>query len=1099
MPSRHLAISSSLVSVLFLAVVWTYGDVHRSHAFVDPSTSASAVAPDEPARPPVVTHPPAFERNDGQHASAIRFATRGTGYRASFLDDRVAIGISAPLGQRSVVMRFGSPDTPVAESPLAGRNNYFRGRDPAAWRRDVPTYGQVRYPQAWKGIDLVFYGRGNHLEYDVVVAPHADPRAVRIDLQGADALHVDADGTLVVTAAPRELRFSRPVAYQEAGGTRIPVTAAYALTDRTITFDVGAYDSSRELTIDPVLVFSTYLGGAGNDWLSDVSVDAAGATYVTGYAESADFPTTAGAYQPSRRGTVDAFVTKLTRDGALVYSTYFGGSDGALGLGIAVDGKGAAYVVGETRSTDLPVTAGAMQGNFRGGDSDAFIMKLAPAGDRLLYATYLGGSGRDAETADIVVEPGGLAYVTGTTDSADFPTTAGALDRTNLAGSKTGYVAKLNGAGTALVYSTLLTGTREQLAKSITLDSQNRAVVAGNTVGPMTTTTVLGPILGTDAFVLKLNAAGSAVVYSTRIGGSGVDLGNGVALDARDGSPHIVGTTQSVDFPASSPTPSQMVLKGGVDAFAVRLSPDGAHRSFASLIGGSGVDRGMAVDVSTHYVTVFGYTFSSDFPLRGELQATNAGGGDAFVIRLNYGWRTLFSTYLGGEGSEVASSGVVDGAGQATVVGFTQSTDYPTVRAAQPANRGVPTTHNDGFISRVAAVPRGTPGPHDGVVHVADVSELHGNWTRVTDPTAAGGARLHNPDAGLAKVATAAVSPTDYFEFTVDGLSGGPYVVYVRGKAERNAFANDSVFLQFSNAKNAQDDADNERDIFRIGTSEGMAVSVEDCVNCGLSGWGWQDDGYGRKVPGTWLYFTNGMPTTVRVQRREDGVSIDQIVFARDENNEGVYLFSAPGYQKDDDTILPQELVAGGGDIVLYPSIDGPAREGAWIAQSDASAVGGASLRHPDAGAAKRSTPLASPVDYFDLGFSGVRANVGYRIWIRGKADANSWSNDSVHVQFSGSVTGTGVPQWRIGTTSATTYVLEDCTGCGVMGWGWNDNAYGQGALGPLVYFAEDGGQTIRIQTREDGLAIDQIVLSPVTYLDRAPGATKNDTTIVQR
>jgi hypothetical protein len=386
-------------------------------------------------------------------------------------------------------------------------------------------------------------------------------------------------------------------------------------------------------------------------------------------------------------------------------------------------------------------------------------------------------------------------------------------------------------------------------------------------------------------------------------------------------------------------------------------------------------------------------------------------------------------------------------------------------------------------------------------VHVADQAVLHGKWERVADPTAAHGDRLHNPDAGAPKLTQALAAPADYFDVTVDGLFGGPYMVWVRGKADNNSYTNDSVYLQFSNASNAGDDADIERRIFEIGTTEAIAVSLEDCAGCGVHDWGWQDGGYGRRVSGTPVYFNSGLPTTIRVQRREDGISIDQIVLARDDGAAGPYFYSAPGYQQDDDTILPAQQPDVHGrslDVVLYPGVDGAALHGAWTTVSDAAAAGNARLWHPDAGAPKLGAPLATPANYFDLHFR-AEAAVGYRLWIRGKAQNDSWANDSVFLQFSDSTNAEGTAQWRMNTTSATTMNLEDCSGCGLHEWGWQDNGYGTNVLGPLVYFAAGGDHTIRVQTREDGLSIDQIVLSPVNYRDTAPGPTKNDTTIFFR
>jgi hypothetical protein len=519
---------------------------------------------------------------------------------------------------------------------------------------------------------------------------------------------------------------------------------------------------------------------------------------------------------------------------------------------------------------------------------------------------------------------------------------------------------------------------------------------------------------------------------------------------------------------------------------------------FSTLLGGNNTDTAIAIGVAHNAVTVFGQTQSTDFPMRSPLQTTLAGQLDAFVTRLSFG-EIQFSTYLGGARADWALAGAVDGAGAMTVAGYTFSGDYPTAHASQPSPGQPQRDVTDGFISRASIRARGTPGPEDVVVHAAAAATLHGDWFREPDDTAASGAALHNPNAGAAKPPTAMANPADYFEFTVDGLGHGPYMLWIRGRADGDAYTNDSVFVQFSEAFDA-DDSPAEHQIYRIGTTDGLPVVIEDCPGCGLRGWGWQDGGYGFRVSGPPLYFNAGQPQTIRVQRREDGISIDQIVLAGYENGAGPNFRFAPGYQKDDDTIVAAQDGGGTGggalNVVVYPGVDGAQLHGAWSIVADSSAAGGKRVSNPDASAAKLAAPLPSPADYFDLEFE-AKAGVAYRLWIRGRADADFWGNDSAYIQFSGSVTGTGSPTWRIGTTSATTYTLENCIGCGLRGWGWNDNSYE--GVGPVVYFSSDGPQTIRVQRREDGLSIDQIVLSPAQYIDAAPGAAKNDTVIVPR
>jgi hypothetical protein len=1089
----HRSVRVAVIASLIAAVAITFALVLVPTALVAPVIIQRSSVPATVGAAPVASSL-MFERNDGQHPASIRFAARGAGYRMSMLDDGVALALSTANGPVQLTTRFDGARgrrVPQGERPLSGRVNYFVGNDPRAWRQDVPAFASVRYPQVYDGVDVVFYGTGQQLEYDVVVSPAARPESARLRFDGAQSVRVEADGSLAVGLPNGEFRYTKPVAYQLKNGVRQPVDAAYRIDGEVVMFEVGEYDRSSELVIDPVLVFSTFLGGSNFDIVNGVTVDAAGATYVTGQTGSSDFPVSSNAPKATI-DVSDAFVTKLSRDGAtIVYSTFFGGTNVDGGSSIGVDASGAAYIAGWTGSVDLPVTSGAFQHDNAGG-GDAFVAKLSPAGNRLVYATFLGGNDDDAFglRASIAVDPAGIATIAASTESGDFPTTPGALQRTHTPGpAAIGYAARLNATGTGLMFSTLLTGAGDQRANAVALDAQGRAIVVGDIDGTMTTTTTLGPTGGRDSYVLKLNASGSALVFSTRFGGSGSEGAFGLTYDPNRDVAFIVGGTGSADFPATG----IQGRKGESDAFLITVGSNGSGGFYSALLGGSGLESATAVGSSGDYITLFGLTTSSDFPVVNPLQPYRA-SYDAFVTRLRGSVNILFSTTLGGSNQDILNSGVIDGAGAATFGGETNSTNFPVAHAAQPVHGA--DSLSDGFVARTALAPRGTAGPHDVVVRVADVATLHGDWEKLADSTAAGGSRLHNPDRGRPKVDTPLAAPTDYFEFTVNGLADGQYRLWLRGKADGNSFVNDSVWVQFERAQNSGSDADDERDIFRIGTTEAMAVVVEDCTNCGLRGWGWQDGGYGQKLLGTPLYFNSEAAVTIRVQRREDGVSIDQIVIAKDDAGEGPNFASAPGYQKDDDTILPAQDPFGGRDTVIRLNASSTIRRGNWIAVADPTAADGEKVRHPDQGAAKVLAPLASPTHYIDVPFA-ARAGVGYRIWIRGRADADFYGNDSAYVQFSDSVDSAGNPMWRIGTTSATTYVLEECSGCSVQGWGWNDNAYGEGALGPLVYFATDRDQTLRIQTREDGLSLDQIVLSAERYLTAAPGKTKNDDTIV--
>jgi glucose/arabinose dehydrogenase len=367
----------------------------------------------------------------------------------------------------------------------------------------------------------------------------------------------------------------------------------------------------------------------------------------------------------------------------------------------------------------------------------------------------------------------------------------------------------------------------------------------------------------------------------------------------------------------------------------------------------------------------------------------------------------------------------------------------------------------------------------DIVMYAADVVP-RGLWRVVSDGTAAGGRRLEHPNAGAPKLTTPLASPSNYFQLSFTAQAGRPYHLWVRGRAHNNAYANDSVYVQFSGSVDASGASR-----YRIGTTAAAAISIEDCHGCGVSGWGWQDNAYG--AVGVPIYFAASGRQTIRIQTREDGVSIDQIVLAANR-----YRDVSPGRPKNDTIILPRS--GGAGEIVLHA--EAATAAGLWRRVADTSAASGVRLEHPNAGAAKLTAPLASPANYLELTFA-AQADRAYHIWVRGRAQNDAYANDSVYVQFSGSVDAAGAPRYRIGTTSAAAVSIEDCSGCGLSGWGWQDIAYG--ALGPPIYFATSGRKTMRIQTREDGIAIDQIVLSAGAFTRSAPGAVRNDSRVMAR
>ncbi len=395
----------------------------------------------------------------------------------------------------------------------------------------------------------------------------------------------------------------------------------------------------------------------------------------------------------------------------------------------------------------------------------------------------------------------------------------------------------------------------------------------------------------------------------------------------------------------------------------------------------------------------------------------------------------------------------------------------------------------------------GSAGAGDIVLYAAEAPVRTGTWRVVGDASAAGGSRLANPNLNAAKVTAASPSPANYFEMTFTAEAGRAYQLWMRGKGENDVYTNDSVFVQFSDSVNS-----GGNQMWRIGTTSAAEVNIENCSGCGLAGWGWQDTGYGNGVQGIRVYFATTGIHTLRAQIREDGLSIDQIVLSR-----GPFLSVSPGALKNDVTILTKQDGSGDpppppppppppsatGDIVLYAS-EAPIVVGAWTVTADTTAAGGARLRNPNTNAPKIVTASPAPSSYFELAFN-AEAGRPYRLWMRGKADSNNWANDSVFAQFSGAVDENGVAIYEIATTAAAELNLEDGASAGVSGWGWQDDGYGVGVMGPSIYFAMSGLQTIRIQPREDGLSIDQIVLSPSTFLNVSPGALKNDTIILPK
>ena len=685
--------------------------------------------------------PLAFELNAGQTDPSVSYLARGAGYVAFLTPSSLTLALSPPASTAALtatvpftpaapptrtVVRLqlegaGAQLPPEAQDPLPGVVNYLTGGNASAWHTNIPTYGQVTYPQVYPGVDLVYHGQAHQVAFDFTVHPGAQAGSIRMRLAGAERTTQDAQGNLVLQTGSGTLTVRVPSAYQQVAGRRRAVGSHYQLlgTDE-IGLTLDTYDATQPVTIDPVLVYSGYLGGSLQDTAAGIAVDGGGNAYVTGYTNSTNFPTTTGASQSTLTGSFDAFVSKLNAAGsALVYSTYLGGSTtGTLtssttaGYGIAVDSGGNAYVTGETNATNFPTTTGALQRTYTGDPYDAFVSKLNAAGSALAYSTYLGGASQDIAYG-IAVDGSGAAYVAGSTSSTNFPTTSGALQRTFGGGPYDAFVSKLNAAGSALAYSTYLGGSGNEVGNAIAVDSTGAAYVAGNAYGANfpTTSGALQTAFGggaSDAVVSKLNSAGSALIYSTYLGGSAADEGLGIAVDGT-GAAYVAGYTKSINFPTVGAF--QPTLNGPYNAFVSKLNAAGSALAYSTYLGGSGGDNAMAIAVDgAGQATVVGGTGSTDFPTVAAPQAAYGGGpANAFVSRLNpTGSALAYSTYLGGSGNggtfldpgDYATGVAVDSAGTTYVTGATDSTNFPTVNARQPSYGG---GYEDAFVAKLSA------------------------------------------------------------------------------------------------------------------------------------------------------------------------------------------------------------------------------------------------------------------------------------------------------------------------------------------------------------------------------------------------------------
>jgi hypothetical protein len=658
--------------------------------------------------------PLSFEANVGQTASRVDYLAH-TGSGTVFLTPTAAVFAmqerSAVSGQRSAGLPITTPEVrsthpgvalymdlvganpgarPVGQEPQPGKVNYLIGNDASRWHSNIPTFGRVGYPNIYPGMSLAYYGGPGGLEYDFSVAPGADPHAIALKFDGAGGIELDAQGDLVLHTTAGDMVQHAPVVYQEANGGRQPVAGRFDLNSGLVRFDVGAYDHSRPLVIDPlVLGYSTFLGGSAQDAGLGLAADGKGAAYVTGTTDSINFPTTPGAFDTALNVSPDAFVVKLNAAGsAPVYGTYLGGSGFDEGYGLAVDSAGSAYVAGYTNSANFPTTT-----HFGPSGGAAFVTKLTPTGAGLVYSAVIGGGYAAAVSLDSAAN----AYLTGAAASS-FPTTPGAFETTPNGGSDV-FVTKLNAAGSVLAYSTFVGGVRNDYGYGIAVDAAHNVYVTGQTESHDFPTMPGGFQRGfaggpTDAFVVKLNSAGSALVYANFLGGTWDDGGAGIAVDSA-GYAYVAGSTSSTDFPSTV-----HFGNGYYGPFVTKVNPTGTELVYSATFAGGGDGTAIALDgAGNAYMT--GDT-SFDFPTTSDaFDGSFNGDYDAFLTKLNAaGSALIYSTYIGGSNSEIGSGIAVDASGNVYLAGSTSSANFPTTPGAfKQRNRNGDV---DGFVTKFA-------------------------------------------------------------------------------------------------------------------------------------------------------------------------------------------------------------------------------------------------------------------------------------------------------------------------------------------------------------------------------------------------------------
>jgi Beta-propeller repeat/Bacterial Ig domain len=675
--------------------------------------------------------PLSFEPNQGQTDPRVKFVSHAGNHTLWLTSDEAVLAVggqsganpsnqkgkekslraneSAPAVLRVKFVGANTSPTIEGEARQPGTVNYFGGK-PEQWRTKIPIYGRVRYGSLYPGIDLVFYGSNRELEYDLVIAPGADPGRIKLAMAGADEIRIDADGNLVLRTSQGDVVQQKPKIYQRKGATLKPVTGEYVLNGKNeVGFRLGSYDPRAAVVIDPVLRYSSFLGGDGTDTGNAIAVDSSNRAVVVGTDCSSNFPVTAGHTLPK---PCSAFITKFDFTGShLLFSTLLG--DDAFGEGVALDSSGNIYVTGQTLA-NFPTTPGALQTTF-GGDNDAFVTKLGSTGSKLLYSTFLGGSAAD-HGMGIVVDREGDAYVAGFTASKNFPVTSGVFQNecrlTSDGVCSSAFVTKLNSTGSRALYSTFLGGHGSQIANGIAIDLAGHAFVTGSTTASdfPTIAGTAQPVFGgdTDGFVAELSSSGSHLNYSTFLGGGNLDQGEAIALDSL-GNAYVAGMTRSLDFPVRNAFQPHCATVNGIcsNPVVTKLSSSG-RLLYSTYLGSEGSATGIAVTPGGQAL-IAGFTASESFPTTSNVfQRVFAGGNEVFLVKFSPTGKFIYGSYLGGNGFDVQPSIALDRDTNVYLTGTTSELN-PATPSSFPVTPGAFQEHpsggsGDAFVAKVVGL-----------------------------------------------------------------------------------------------------------------------------------------------------------------------------------------------------------------------------------------------------------------------------------------------------------------------------------------------------------------------------------------------------------